>query len=111
MNKDTVLTIDGTVVEKSKCRNIRGEFYIIGDPTIENSGHCYFINEKYYKQDLIEIIYKIVKPLYNGTKNIYDKHRKKDLFFVIFYHFSVDCDSFANGSEKREIKIGLAGRV
>lgn len=24
---------------------------------------------------LLKIIYKIVKPLYNGTKNIYDKHR------------------------------------
>jgi len=74
MNKDTVLTIDGTVVEKSKCRNIRGEFYIIGDPTIENSGHCYFINEKYYKQDTGYIVYNHSLKTYvvkNNTSLLY----------------------------------------
>jgi hypothetical protein len=57
MDKDTVITIDGNLEQRNKCRNIRGEFYIVGDPTIENSGHCYFINDKYYKQNTGYIVY------------------------------------------------------
>jgi len=46
----TVVTVSGKTFPKKECRTIRGEFYKIGDVNIENSGDCYKINDKYYKQ-------------------------------------------------------------
>lgn len=52
-----VTTINGVVREKKDCRRISGEYYIIGDPKVLNSGDCYFINDKYYREETGYITY------------------------------------------------------
>jgi hypothetical protein len=47
--EELVVTIIGETVPRSNCRRINGEFYLIGDTTLEDSGQCYLINDKYYK--------------------------------------------------------------
>lgn len=48
-----VVTVDGTVQPSDLCRLINGEYYLIGDRTIKNSGQCYLIESEgkktYYK--------------------------------------------------------------
>lgn len=46
-----VKTIDGTLHPKDNCRKISGEYYLIGNNNIKDSGQCYLINDKYYKSN------------------------------------------------------------
>jgi len=52
-----VKTISGKEVARKDCRKIRGEFYLLGDNTKEDSGDCYKINGRYYKAHTGYIIY------------------------------------------------------
>ena len=52
-----VIAIDGLEYDKSQCKKIKGDYWKIGDPLIENSGHCYLINDKYYKYNTGYIVY------------------------------------------------------
>jgi len=54
---DKVIAIDGKEYDKNECRKIKGEYWKIGDTSIENSGHCYHINGKYYKYNTGYIVY------------------------------------------------------
>lgn len=57
MDENKVITVDGSEELRAKCRNIKGIFYRIGDLSIENSGHCYLINDKFYKFDTGYIVF------------------------------------------------------
>jgi len=57
MDENKVITIDGSEELRIKCRNIKGVFYRIGELSVENSGHCYFINDKFYKFDTGYIVF------------------------------------------------------
>lgn len=55
--KTKVTTITGREEEKSDCRKMKGIYYFKGDYKVEDSGECYFINNKYYKFNTGYIIY------------------------------------------------------
>lgn len=42
----TVVTYDGKTADKDTCRYIKGDYYIIGDPGIKDSGQCYAVTGK-----------------------------------------------------------------
>jgi len=46
---DTVVTISGKKVSKSRCRKIGDDYYKIGDNQIKDSGDCYLIDGKYVR--------------------------------------------------------------
>lgn len=52
-----VETINGEKVPRKQTRYISGNYYKIGDNKVENSGDCYFINERYYRSDTGYILY------------------------------------------------------
>lgn len=52
-----VTTINGVAVNKKNCRKIGGEYYIIGDIKVKDSGDCYYINDKYYRMETGYITY------------------------------------------------------
>lgn len=54
---EKVTAIDGKEYDKSECRKIKGQYWKIGDISVENSGHCYHINDKYYKYNTGYIVY------------------------------------------------------
>lgn len=59
-----VTTINGVIKEKQDCRKIGGDYYIIGDPNVKDSGDCYFINDKYYRIETGYITYDYEKEEY-----------------------------------------------
>lgn len=61
---DEVTTINGVIKEKQDCRRIGGEYYIIGDVNIKDSGDCYYINDKYYRIETGYITYDYEKKRY-----------------------------------------------
>ena len=52
-----VITIKGEEVLISKCRKFNKLYYKIGDPKIKDSGDCYLISEKYYREETGQIVY------------------------------------------------------
>jgi len=52
-----VTTVSGKKAPKSKCRKIDGKYYLIGDVNIKDSGDCYIINGKYYRESTGYIAY------------------------------------------------------
>ena len=52
-----VTTVDGSKHPKNKCRYIKNNYYLIGDPKIKNSGQCYLVNGKYCREETNFIIY------------------------------------------------------
>jgi hypothetical protein len=52
-----VTTVDGTSHPRKACRRISGEYYLIGDPKVKDSGHCYKIDDRYYKYNTNYIVY------------------------------------------------------
>lgn len=52
-----VTTINGISANKKSCRKISGEYYIIGDIKVKDSGDCYYINDKYYRMETGYITY------------------------------------------------------
>lgn len=49
MEETLITTIDNRIVDKSLCRKMGQHYYLKGDVNIENSGECYYIDDKYYK--------------------------------------------------------------
>lgn len=73
LNKDkTVKTIDGVTHPREKCRKIQGEFYLIGDPKVKDSGQCYLVSGTYYRitSDLITYDYEVEKYVKNSDSNL-----------------------------------------
>lgn len=63
MSVKIVTTFGGKEVERSLCRYIQGEYYLIGDTTIKDSGECYLINDRYCR-DTDYIVYEETKGEY-----------------------------------------------
>lgn len=67
-----VVTITGEKVPISQCRQFSKSWYKIGDLNIKDSGDCYLINGKYYREEtkLIVYNYSINKYIMNDNKLI-----------------------------------------
>lgn len=52
-----VITIKGEEVPISQCRKFSKLYYKIGDINIQNSGDCYLINDKYYREETGLVVY------------------------------------------------------
>jgi len=91
--KDTeIITISNKKALKSECRRIDNEYYFIGDMSVENSGDCYFINGRYYKNNTGYIIYDhFIRSYAIKNKNfIYGIIKIIDKITPIFGYFSTD---------------------
>ena len=73
-----VVTIKGETLPISNCRQFDKNWYKIGDVKKEESGDCYFIKEKYYREETGAIVFNnsineyVIKDnsLINGVVNI-----------------------------------------
>jgi len=91
MDKKLVITIDGTEALRDECRYIKGNFYKIGDSSIEGSGQCYEVDGKFCRADTGYIVYdhglekyvKKVDSLIYGVINL-----KPDLETFIYGYFT-----------------------
>ena len=52
-----VVTIKGEELPISRCRKFNKQWYKIGDLKIENSGDCYLIDNRYYREETEIVIY------------------------------------------------------
>ena len=52
-----VITIKGEEVPISQCRKFNKLYYKIGDINIQNSGDCYIVNDKCYREETGYIAY------------------------------------------------------
>lgn len=52
-----VITIKGESLPISKCRQFDKNWYKIGDIKIQNSGDCYFIKNKYYREETGNVVF------------------------------------------------------
>lgn len=68
-NEKLVTAVDGKLYPRLSCRRISGEFYLKGDINIENSGHCYSINGKWYKHNTGYIIFNKTTSKYEIKNN------------------------------------------
>lgn len=70
---ETVKTFDGSKALRSDCRKIQGEYYKIGDPEVENSGQCYYIDGKYWRITTGKIVYdfSIMRYTQKNSSHIY----------------------------------------
>jgi hypothetical protein len=54
-----VTTINGEEIDISKCRKFEPGYYKIGDNSIENSGDCYLIDNKYNRIEAGQVVYNV----------------------------------------------------
>lgn len=70
-----VTTATGRLSLKSDCKFIDGKYYLIGDPSIENSGDCYLMDSsgKYVRitSDLIIYDHAVKQYVYKNTKSFH----------------------------------------
>ena len=92
MSKEkVVITIKNEELPISKCRQFNKKWYKIGDINILNSGDCYFINDKYYREETKNIVYNhsinkyVLKDdsIIKGIVNIENEN-------IIFGYFNYD---------------------
>lgn len=62
MRDTQIITAYGAVAKRNQCRKIEGEYYIIGDPNIKDSGECYPIKRKtgniaYFRKSNIDLVW------------------------------------------------------
>ena len=55
--EEMVITVSGEEVPRGNCRYIKGEYYKVGNPEIENSGDCYKVNGRFYRVNTGRIVY------------------------------------------------------
>lgn len=96
MKGKIVKTIGGLEVEEKLCRFIDGEYYLIGDNKIENSGDIYLINNRYIRFSTDRIVFDHFEQEYklknssltqgiigvNGEEVIYGYFTRNDLYNV-----------------------------
>lgn len=101
MNTEIVETFSGEFLPKEKCRRIKGNWYKIGDSKVMNSGECYLIGDKYYRDtEFITYDYAIKKYVIhtiNMTYGVVDI--KEDGETLVFGHYS------QNNIVSKELKI------
>lgn len=44
-----IKTYTGKTAPKSACKKIKNSYYLVGDPSIKDSGECYFVEGKYHR--------------------------------------------------------------
>ncbi|AGO48930.1 amidoligase enzyme [Cellulophaga phage phi14:2] len=49
MSTNMVKTYTGKTAPKSKCKRIKNSYYLVGDPSVKDSGECYFVEGKYHR--------------------------------------------------------------
>jgi len=52
-----VVTVKNETLPISKCRQFDKNWYKIGDIKVENSGDCYFIKNRYYREEANDIVF------------------------------------------------------
>ena len=52
-----VVTIKGEEVPISQCKKFNKEYYKIGDPNVKDSGDCYLVGNKYYREETKLIVF------------------------------------------------------
>ena len=60
MDKNRIVkTFTGKSVKRGLCKRIRGEYYLVGDISIKDSGECYYVESRYHRfnNGLIEYDY------------------------------------------------------
>jgi hypothetical protein len=90
MSNKEVTTITGKKELKINCRKIENEYYLIGDRKIKDSGDCYPINGRYYKNNTNYIIYDHLHKRYEinnvnyvkGVVNIINKDKLEIGYFL-----------------------------
>jgi len=55
--KEIVTTVSGKQCDKSDCRLINKEYYLIGNSKIENSGDVYLIDDRYIRENTGRIVF------------------------------------------------------
>lgn len=70
MKENLVTTVNGEIIESSKCRYIDKEYYKLGDINIENSGDCYFLDGRYVRYNTGHIEYDHEKKQYIRKNNV-----------------------------------------
>lgn len=60
-----IITYKGATAPENCCRKIKGQYYIIGDPNVKNSGECYLINDTYYRETSPKIAWDSEMKAYN----------------------------------------------
>lgn len=76
-----VTTYSGKQARKDECKYIEGQYYLIGDPKVENSGDCYYMeaSDKYvrftseliiYDHNVKSYVYKNTKSFHKGVVNV-----------------------------------------
>ena len=96
MKEKMVKTIKGVEVEEKRCRLIDGEYYLIGDTKVENSGDIYLINNRYIRFSTDRIVFDCFEHEYklknsslaygivgiDGDKLVYGYFTRNDLYNV-----------------------------
>jgi hypothetical protein len=91
-----IITKSGKEVPRSSCRRIDGEYYLIGDNKVKDSGECYKINGRYYRVETGYIVYDEMQKEYvtnndsivegivgiKGKEFIYGSFSKNELYNV-----------------------------
>ena len=80
-----VTTITGKTVDKSKCRNISGVFYQIGNIDEYESGECYFLRNQYYRSTSSNLVWLI------------DEQKYVDKRHTTFFKYSEALYGYKNG--------------
>lgn len=82
LSRDRIITTyTGKKVKRSLCKKIKGEYYVVGDNTIKDSGGCYLVEGTYHR--------------YNNNKIEYD-HEAKTYVLIHKHHLKhgiVDVDN------------------
>lgn len=68
-----VTTVKNEKVLKKDCRKIENEYYKIGSRSVKNSGDCYPINGRYYKDNTGYIVYDHLTKQYEINNSSYIK--------------------------------------
>lgn len=69
-SSQNVVTYDGTIAPKEKCRKIKDEYYIVGDPKVKGSGQCYKVSGKYVRINSGLIAFDEELKKYNRISNM-----------------------------------------
>lgn len=89
MNDDKlVTTINNVELPREECKYIKNNWHKIGDPTVQDSGDCYLINDRYWRNSTGKIVYNhsvgayVIKndELIEGIINVNDEGLVKGYF-------------------------------
>lgn len=92
--EEKVETINGILIEKSKCRLVQGKYYLIGNINIENSGDIFEINNRFIRLNTNRLIYNLSNKCYEllsssqAIKGIISYNHKKKQFIYGYFTYN-----------------------